>query len=340
MISTDEQLAQAIEQLGRMHHALAALKKEVLPLSESRFALLAEGPLDEIRKLEAAIDVYTGKAEAVRNDSDVWLQIVGPSLIWPEAPTSVLTAFLDALRKGVQALTEYLATGSLTARPTKDLKRACDLRVVAFQTGSLCVGVRVPDEAQLDLLEPNAHHPPVGKALKQYLQVANWIASDAPPEALNDIISEPQLRRIALNAVKPFVPRLRGDVESVAISGRAVGRAKAITLTRASHERIDRAIDVLETEKVEEHTGDLREIDLDGLSFILRNSQDVHEIRCSFEQDLLEIAKEALDRRVRVTGIRRVAEGRRTATTLRVTRLEILDEDASAPVAQTSGAKA
>ena len=334
MITSDEQLSQAVEQLGRVYRALSALKKEVLPVNGRQFALMAEGPLDEIRKLEQAIDAYTGKATAEVNDCDVWLRILGPSLSWPEAPTSVLTAFLDALRKGVQALTEYLATGSLTTRPTKELKRACDLRVVAFQPGSLCVGVRLPDEVQLDLLEQNQQLPPVSKALKQYLEVAYWVASNESPDALNSIFPTPEARRIALNAVKPFVPRPRGDVERVELSGRAAPHAQTISLTRTSHERIDHAIDVLETEQVEKHIGDLRAIDLDGLSFILRNAEDVHEIRCSFEEDLLETAKEALDRRIQVTGTRRVVEGRRVAPTLRVTRLEIIDDDTAGSTQQ------
>jgi hypothetical protein len=332
MITTDEQLSQAVEQLGRMYRALSALKKEVLPVNGRQFALMAEGPLDEIRRLEGAIDAYTGKATAEVNDCDVWLRILGPSLSWPEAPTSVLTAFLEALRKGVQTLTEYLATGSLTTRPTKELKRACDLRVVAFQPGSLSVGLRVPDDAQLDLLEQNQQLPPVSKALEQYLRVAEWVASNESPDALNNVLPTPEARRIALNAVKPFVPRPRGDVECVELSGRAVPHAHTISLTRASHERIDHAIDVLESEQVETHVGDLREIDLDALSFILRNAEDVHEIRCTFEEALLETAKEALDRRVQVTGTRRIVEGRRVAPTLRVTRLEIIDEDAAASV--------
>lgn len=261
------------------------------------------------------------------NDSDVWLRLIGPSLIWPEAPTSVLTAFLDSLRKGVQTLTEYLATGSLTTRPTKELKRACDLRVVAFHAGSLCIGVRLPDEAELDSLVEDQPTPPVSMALEHFLQVAHWVASEEPSEALNNMFSTPEARRIALNAVKPFLPRLRGDVDCVELSGRAIPNAQTISLTRNCHERIDHAIDLLETEKVEEHIGDLREIDLDGFSFVLRNAEDVREIRCSFAEDLLEAAKEALDRRVQVTGTRRRVEGRRTAPALRVTRLEIVEED-------------
>ncbi len=332
MITNDEQLSQAVEQLGRMYRALSALKKDVLSVNKQQFALMAEGPLDEIRQLETAINTYTGKAEAEINESDVWMRLLGPSLSWPEAPTSVVTAFLDALRKGIQAIAEYTATGNLTTRPTKELKKACDLRVVAFQPGSLCVGVRIPDEEQLELFENT--EPPVSNALRQFLEVASWVASDASTEALDGLISSSQGRRVVLNALKSFIPRPRGDVESVELSGRVVPRGQMIKLTRQSHQRIDNAIDVLETEQVDTHVGDLREIDLDNLSFTLRNAEDVHEIRCSFEEDLLETAKEAVDRRVQVTGTRRIIEGRRASPTLRVTRLEILDEEASIQTAQ------
>ena len=117
-------------------------------------------------------------------------------------------------------------------------------------------------------------------------------------------------------------------MERVELSGRAVPRSKTIRLTKASHERIDHAIDALAAEQVEEHVGDLREIDLDSLSLIVRPTEDVREVRCTFEEDLLGAAKEGLDRRVRITGVRRIEAGRRMAPTLRVIRLEILDEDA------------
>jgi hypothetical protein len=64
-ITTDQQLDQALDQLNRMYRALTAIKREVLPVSEQRFALLAEGPLEEIRRLEEAIGAYSGKAAAM-----------------------------------------------------------------------------------------------------------------------------------------------------------------------------------------------------------------------------------------------------------------------------------
>jgi hypothetical protein len=147
MITNDEQLHQAIDQLGRMYRALAALRAEVLPINARQYAVIAEGPLDEIQRLQAEIDAYTGIA----------------------------------------------------------------------------------------IVEENV------------------------------------------------------------------------------------------AEQVETHTGELRAIDLDNFSFVLRKAGDIQEIRCTFEDDLMETAKQALDRRVQVTGSRHIENGRRTYATLRVTRLEVLD---------------
>ncbi|MCW3096742.1 MAG: hypothetical protein JWL77_2360 [Chthonomonadaceae bacterium] len=58
MIADERQLEQAVEQMGRMCRALAALNTDVLPKSRQQFALMAEGPLEEIRRLEEEISQY------------------------------------------------------------------------------------------------------------------------------------------------------------------------------------------------------------------------------------------------------------------------------------------
>ena len=40
---------------------LAAMRRDILPVNVQRFALYAEGPQDEIAKLQAEIDEYTGR---------------------------------------------------------------------------------------------------------------------------------------------------------------------------------------------------------------------------------------------------------------------------------------
>ena len=63
MIENDAELTQSLEQMDRMYRALANLRAEIAPLNYANFQLLAEGPIDEIRKLRAEIDGYLGIRE-------------------------------------------------------------------------------------------------------------------------------------------------------------------------------------------------------------------------------------------------------------------------------------
>ena len=56
MSSKEDILSQTVEQLGRMSEALAALRREHLPAQPRTFAILAEGPLEEIRRLQLEIE--------------------------------------------------------------------------------------------------------------------------------------------------------------------------------------------------------------------------------------------------------------------------------------------
>jgi hypothetical protein len=60
MIRNDAELAQSIEQMERMYRALARLRADIAPVNYANFQLLAEGPIDEIRKLRGEIDAYLG----------------------------------------------------------------------------------------------------------------------------------------------------------------------------------------------------------------------------------------------------------------------------------------
>ena len=65
MIETTEQLYQAIEQMGRMQRILESYRADILPKYPRNFAIFAEGPLDEIGKLQAEIAAYVDRLEQV-----------------------------------------------------------------------------------------------------------------------------------------------------------------------------------------------------------------------------------------------------------------------------------
>ena len=59
MNNTAAILEQTVEQLERMNTALSALRRELLPRQPRKFAILAEGPLEEIRRLRDEVEHLT-----------------------------------------------------------------------------------------------------------------------------------------------------------------------------------------------------------------------------------------------------------------------------------------
>jgi hypothetical protein len=330
MITNDEQLNQAVERLGSMYRALAALRAEVLPVNASQFALMAEGPIDEIRRLQVQIDAYTGREAAEEHDADVWLRLYSRDIGWPEVPISVLTAALAGFRKGVQMVARLISSGQVTTRPRLELRRACDMRVIAFRPGSLRVGLRLPDESDGGFAasrEKSLGH----QALVTYLNVAAWVSAEGDSPDPEQQIGHAQKRRLLLNALKPLVPRSRGDVEGVEISSRLIPDGRTIRLTRAVYHRLVQALERPAAEEVETYVGRLREIDLDHRTFTLRDVNDVSTIRCTFQDDLLETARGALGRWVRVSGSRPRKGKHAVNATLRVSQLEVIEEMGAGP---------
>ncbi len=58
MITTLEQLLQAIEQMGRMQRILESYRAKTLPENPRNFLVFAEGPLEQMRQLQTQIDEY------------------------------------------------------------------------------------------------------------------------------------------------------------------------------------------------------------------------------------------------------------------------------------------
>ena len=58
-MKTEAILNQTMEQLERMNTALADLRHELLPGQPKKFAILAEGPLEEMRRLQTEVEQLT-----------------------------------------------------------------------------------------------------------------------------------------------------------------------------------------------------------------------------------------------------------------------------------------
>ncbi len=58
MIESEFGLQQSIEQLERMYRVLLEFRRRIAPLNYKNYEVFAEGPLEEIRRLQHDIDEY------------------------------------------------------------------------------------------------------------------------------------------------------------------------------------------------------------------------------------------------------------------------------------------
>jgi hypothetical protein len=336
MIRDDDQLRSTRDAVASLERSLAILQRDRPRLHPDRYALMAAPILDDLRRLRQEIDDYLGVTGAIQATVPLWLRLQGPEIRLENAPSSIVTAFIDILRLGVQAVAEYLERGAVGARPTAQVKQACDLRVAGWLPGSVCVGLELP-ELPPELFEETDLGGRARKALRIYLQVAAWAGSEEEVATLQAAFPDPEQRRLVLNQVARLVPRPRGGLDAVELLGRAVPRQR-VQLQRSARERVRQAIAQTVQEETAQAEGTLREIDLDQQTFILRNLDRGDEIRCWIapaESDLLELAKASLDHRVTVAGIRRRDPTRRQVFPLQVLEIEVLDTEADDLPAQT-----
>lgn len=66
MIENDDQLNQTRQAINDLEAAMVALKRDVLPLNEERFAVMAEPVVDQIRELREQVEEYVGITAAIQ----------------------------------------------------------------------------------------------------------------------------------------------------------------------------------------------------------------------------------------------------------------------------------
>jgi len=331
MIHNDEQLLQARQALVELEGAMAALSRQREKVHPARYALMAEPILYQMGQLRSAIETYVGAAAAQEAAIPVWIRLQGPSLEYPDAPASVVTAIVELFRVGVQAVTEYLCRGVSGQRPTSEIKEACDFRIHAFAPGSVRVGLSLPYAPQ-ELFPEVSLESKVKEALKGYLETAAWAASDEDNDVLESTITDADLRRVILLQVGRLVPRPRGKLESVELSGNLVPRP-TVRMTRSARDRVRSAVQrtLQPTFEFIEARGVLREIDLDSRTFDLRDPEQNLETRCRIPDnadDLYEIAKESLDYAIVVRGTRKIGS-KRSIQPLEVVEIDVEGRDES-----------
>ncbi|HEY2412762.1 MAG TPA: hypothetical protein VGI40_10995 [Pirellulaceae bacterium] len=71
MIQTDVGLRQTIDVIASMYLALAELHQRVAPQNFRNYLIMAEGPVEEIRRAQRDVNNYLGVADQFASQSEV-----------------------------------------------------------------------------------------------------------------------------------------------------------------------------------------------------------------------------------------------------------------------------
>jgi hypothetical protein len=208
------------------------------------------------------------------------VKLEGASITEHNVRASVVRQALDAGTVAIKRIVDNVWNANSEGRPKNVLRFLSDLPTQRFSYGSFQVDFKKPDQSQL-ALQGNTVDEDFQKIGSELDRIVTWASGSA---ADNDLDIQD------LKALERLVPPLSGQVETVTISGGLLGRGVRKTLNRTSTQKLKRAMKSFESEQVLlSYSGRIREIDMDALTFKLRDLVNVPktEIACGFEATLL-----------------------------------------------------
>ncbi len=307
MIHSDQELALARGQLGRVEDALRAIRDEVRPANEARFLLMAESYVEMIHDLRYEIDAYLGLQAVAEAQAELVMGLEGRGIELGTIPASLVIRTVDALLRGLQSVREGIDSigrpQRTAGRRGRWIEELCNLSLAGFGHGSVKVYLGEPSSLSGALLETDerAAFDEVMTLLERGFAFASGIA------AAVEIREE--LRHTVLSAVKRMAPSPRGALDAITFAGRAIGATKGYRITRDAHPRLQEAIlRATATERVTSVDGVIREVDLDKNTFVLRERSDsAPDLNCEYAESDEDDVKSLLDRQVVVRGTLRTS---------------------------------
>ncbi len=279
-------------------------------------AAAEEGIRSEIAKVQERLAEIT--QSRVEPTSDLVVRVV-PETDRPHDfhSSHLIVPQLDAIRRGIQALSGYLLHGFVPRRPTQEMIEMCDVGVDWVGSGSVRIGLTLPRPD-----EDNVQGARVARASQLVLDALAWVGSEGADDTFAQVVPDSALRTVVLAEIARMAPPTRGTIRTIEFSG--VRMDGAASLDRTSGAWIEAAIVRLGTPPAEELAGVVRAVDLDRQMVVLR-TEERRRVRCEFAFDDLVYAE--LGRRLSVVGHRPLHRGRPSSVLLVTSVHPLRDEE-------------
>ncbi|PRR70938.1 hypothetical protein [Clostridium thermopalmarium] len=318
MINSIEQKNQAENQIKRLENILISLREKLLPDREKQYKAMASSYVNKIRELREEIDEFTGVQLFNIPKNDLNIHIIGPVIGYGEAPISLVSKFLDNFRKSIQTIYAILCDIKISTNVPKEVAKACDFNLLGYNKGSINLSLGLPPK-QLNFFDSNNK---IDNAMEVYFKAIHWASSALPKECID--IDE-NIRDRALGSILRTLPDEK-NISEITFSGEAIKKYGKLSINKYAKYRISEILlnkDI--DDEIIEVKGKIREVDLDNLSFTLRDIQEndyniPNQMKCIMTEAVAEQLKDYLDSYAIIKGIRK-----ESSNTINVKLVDTLD---------------
>lgn len=204
-------------------------------------------------------------------------RMVGVGLQEGTVPSSVVSRAVNAPTSAIKRLLEAVSSGLSQGRPEEAFRRIYDLPAARFAYNSFEVSFSAPIDVQLSFNESGrSSYEEVSKSLDQAFRWLNTQANEDEPDTY------------VLEALKELTPPAHGQVERAELRGALIRGSRPVSLTRSHRKLVTQALGRKRffDQELIQSSGQVRELDKDNLSFMLRNRPgEAGELKCLFSEE-------------------------------------------------------
>lgn len=294
MINNLEEKQFIENRIKKLENILFDLKERLLPDREEQYKAMAAVYVRKIIELREEIEEYIGMNSVLIEKSDINIHVNGPAIGYGKAPISIISSYLDNLKASVRRNYGIIYNKS---KVPQNVAFLTDFTLNQLAPGSINISLSIPNE-QIALLEDM----PFNKSLNIYFKLLQSV-SMRENEIHIDGINDKYMGRL-LNNILRILPD-DNNIRSIEVYGNKVLNKSKICLDHESRKFVLKKIENFnEKEKNISIKGIIREIDLDKMTFYLRdiNYERREQIKCSVLNDQIEDLGKYLNSYVKVIG--------------------------------------
>ena len=263
--------------------------------------------------------------------SDLVTRFIGPAVSGIDPTVAMVTSLCNSLRNQIRGVAKSIV--GLSSDENLKWPSNLDLHLSGLTHGSLVVGVsirqpgeykekgqqEIPDVSQ-EILES------VRGAVRGLATIARHVHEQGiDNDAIQSEFPDPAVRDTVMVAASKLAPSGRRGIEGVAFYGSEETGVEAPPLTARSRKTLRQSLTrPIRVTGEGSFVGVVRAIDLDARRFEIRDVRDIGTIRCMYETDQQELAKQVLDRRIQVAGSYETMENKKPRL-IAVTTISVID---------------